>query len=338
MRNKIYPILLVLILAWSCTSNTNTKNQSTTVTLSDSLKIDSINTLIRENPKQAHLYAERSELHFNLGNINQAIADLHIANAIDTLNPQYYLQLADFYLQLGKSERVNKLLMTANKISPDNKEVLYRLGNLYFYVNKHKKALKFLNQASTIDPYFAKVYFSKALVLLEMGDTSKAVTNLQIAVEREPDYYDAYMQLGLLYATRNDSLAVDYYDNALRIIPNSYEALYAKAYFYQKTEQLQKAVNVYNQMLLDLSDELPMVHHNLGYIEMIYYQNYNAAITHFDNAIKYKPDYTQAYSNKGYCYEQLHNKTAARKAYKKALEITPNFQFSVQGLNRLDKN
>ena len=337
MRLYLVFIVAILVACISCKNKNSESENIRTIELPDSIKIDSLTNLIIKNPKKADLYAERSDIQFRQGEINKAINDLLIANSLDSLNPDYYIKLADFYLQLGKSEVINKILMKGNHLIPDNKDILYRLGNLYFYIQDYKKAMAFLNHAKNIDPYFAEVYFTKALVLKEIGDTVRAVENLQIAVEREPNYYDAYVQLGLLYAIKSDSIALDYYDNAINIVPNSYDAYYGKAYFYQQNERPEEAIKIYNEMLRVLSNELPAVYHNLGYIEMVYYANYSDAIVYFDSSLMYSPVYPQAYYNKGYSYEQLNNFNEARKAYSKALEQAPNYDLAISGLNRLDK-
>ncbi|MBI9066332.1 MAG: tetratricopeptide repeat protein [Salinivirgaceae bacterium] len=337
MKKYVYLLLGVLLFVISCTTNKSSNENIKTIELSDSLKVDSLTLLIKSNHKNAVLYAERSNVNYKLGNIETAISDLQLANALDSLNPDYFVKLADLYLQMGKSEEVNRILLKGNKLVPNNNNILYRLGNLYFYIQDYKNSMKYLNESKEIDPYFAPVYFTKALVLKELGDTAQAVKNLQIAVEREPDYYDAYMQLGLLYSLRPDSIAIDYYNNALALDPTSYEAFYGKAFFYQQNDKPEMAIAIYKQMLNELSNNLPVVHFNLGYIEMIYYANYKDALAYFDSSIMFSNIYPDAYCNKAFCLEKLGNKTEARKAYKKALELVPNFEIAIIGLNRLDK-
>jgi len=71
---------------------------------------------------------------------------------------------------------------------------------------------------------------------------------------------------------------------------------------------------------------------------MVDYANYKHAINSFDSALIYMPEYTDALCNKAFCYEKLGNKAEARKAYKRTLELVPNYEIAILGLNRLDKN
>ncbi len=335
---KTLPIIIVIaiISTIACRQNSTSNKNTQTVEQPDSLRTDSLTKLIDKNPKNAALYAERSKLHISQGHLTEAIKDLIFANQIDSLNPEYYLYLSDFYLRLGKSAVVNSILLKGNRLIPDNKDILYRLGNLYFYIKDYKKSFQYLNKALEVDMYFAKAYFSKGLVYNELRNTKKATENFQFAVEREPDYYDAYIQLGLIFSEKNDSLALDYYENALRLIPDSYEALYGKAMFYQQNERFEDAQKIYKYMLSNLEPELSAVYFNTGYIDMIYYNDYKNAIIHFDSALIYKPKYIEALNNKAFCYEKAGNNKRARENYKKVLEIIPNYDLAVKGLNRLD--
>jgi len=330
------PFALLLLAIASCSGPNENKANIDNKPLSDSLKIDSVTQLIRKNPEKPEHYSSRADIYISMGDLAKALNDLTIANLSDSLNPMYYVKLADFYLQLGKSEIINSLLLKGNQLIPNNKEILYRLGNLYFYIQDYKKALTYLNQATEADPFYAPAFFTKGLVFNELGNTQKAINSFQIAVEREPDYYDAYIQLGLLFAAKNDAMAVDYYNNALRLIPDSYEALYAKAMFYQQTQKMEQAVATYRYMLDEVSDDFPHVHFNLGYIDMIYYNDYESAITHYDSALISKPIFPEALCNRAFCYEKTNRTTEARTDYKKALEQNPKFELAITGLNRLD--
>lgn len=307
------------------------------VVVGDSASIDSLSLLIKNDPKQAELYGQRAKLWFKTGEIANALTDYTIANKLDSLNPEYYTQLADLYLQMGKSEITRDILSKANKLIPGNIQVLYRLGNLYFYVKEYKKANEYLDAAIQVDPFFAQTYFTKALLLKEKGDTAKAVDNLQIAVEREPEYYDAYMLLGVLYSAKPDSLALAYYRNALRIIPDSYEALYGIAMFYQGNGNPEKALETYNYIIGHVDKKLPNIYYNMGYVEMYYFEDYQRGIARYDSAIILNPAYKEALCNRAYCYKQLGDKNKARSDYQQALKIDPEYKTAMEGLKMVGR-
>lgn len=303
----------------------------------NSLSADSLTVLINKWPNNAMLYYKRGLQYAQSNNYNSALTDFNKSIQLDSLTVDYYIAPADIFLNIGKSEITRQLLLKANRLIPNNAQVLYRLGSLYFYVNDYKKAHQYLNSAIEADKFFAPAYFSRALVYRETGDTALAITNLQVAVERDPQYYSAYLVLASIYANQNNPVAIDYYNNALNIEPLSYEALYGKAFFYQQNNQVNLANNWYDTILIKLGNDKPYVHYNKGYIDMIYNENYTAAINCFNKAIELKPDYAEAFCNLAFSYEQQLNFTDAKKMYRKALEINPQLQPAIIGLKRVEQ-
>lgn len=335
---RIVIVILFLVLgSLSCTQKSNQNKLPANNYSSDSLKIDSLSELISNKPTNGSYYAERSTLYLKLGKMEDAIKDLIFANSLDSLNPDYYVRLAEFYLRLGKSEIVNEVLQRGNRLIPNDKNILYNLGKLHFFIRDYKQALGYLNQAIKLDNYFAEAYFTRGLVYSESGNSKLAIENMQIATNRNPDYYDAYIQLGLMFAQKGDSLALQYYDNALNLLPDSYDAWYGKAMFYQENDNIDKAMELYTAMLDNISRDLPEIHFNMGYIQMMHYEDYLTAIQQFDTALVQYPLYIDAIYNQGYCYEALGNTNQAIQMYQKAVDNHPDYQLAIEGLQRLKK-
>ena len=82
----------------------------------------------------------------------------------------------------------------------------------------------------------------KGFNLKEKGDTSAAIKTFQKAVENNPQYFEAFMQLGMLMQAQNNKLALNYFNNALKIKPNSEEALYGRGLWYQDHNDFNKAI------------------------------------------------------------------------------------------------
>ena len=193
-----------------------------------------------------------------------------------------------------------------------------------------------MKQLLTIDDGNASAYFTRAIGLLEQGDTIHAVSDLMQAVDKNQQYYEAYVQLGELYSIKKDQTAVLYLNNALKIRPQSREALYMLGLFYQETGQYEKAISSYR--LLGKSDtafrEAP---YNIGYICLVYLKDFPRAVTFFTESLKKDPGYYQAYFNRGYAYELAGDYKKAYDDYQRSLKIEVNYDKAIEGLNRLDK-
>lgn len=338
IKSKLLILIVLAFLFTFCGNKESKTVQSSEEHVVDSaLTIKKLTELIRKNPFDANLYNERAKLNIRQSRIEDAINDLEIAYKIDSLNPEYFIQLSDLYLKNGNSDKTKEILDRFLKYNPKNVYAMHRLANLYFYVKEYTKAMEWLNKTQEVDRNFAQIYYTKGMIYKETGDTNMSIRNFQVAVEKEPEYYDAYIWLGLLYAEKRDSIAIAYYENAIQIIPSSIEAHYNLAMYFQQNNYENKALNEYNLILTEIDSLQPNIYFNIGYIYMQYLNEYKRAITKFTHAVRLNKSFVQAYYNRGFCFERLRDFEKAEKDYQKSLEIVGNYDLAIQGLNRLDK-
>jgi len=327
--------LLLLFLFTSCGNNNNTDKNNIT---SDSLPQDlaELTKKIDADPKNAELYNQRALLFLDKKEPDKALSDINKAITIDSKNSTYLLTLSDVYFSMGKIQNCRDALNKAIEMEPEDTKAILKLAELFYYMKDYKKTFEYTDKALKIDKLAAKADFIRGMAYKDMGDSAKAVRSFQTAVEKDQEYFHAYMQLGLIYSVKNNRLAVDYFNNALKLNPKSIEALYSLALFYQNTGEYNKAIERYTT-LLQIDPKYKYAHYNLGYIHLVYLQTYDVAVENFTNAIICDPTYFEAYYNRGYCYELLGNVVFARKDYEQALKIKVNYQKAIDGMNRIDK-
>jgi tetratricopeptide (TPR) repeat protein len=336
MKKHLFLPILIAITIFSCSEKSKDKNTITDKSDLQKLTIEEITQLIREDPKNAVLYDVRSDLYLKKGVIDSAIHSLEMAVAIDSFESAYILKLSDLYLRnKGQSEKTKSLLEKCIRLFPKNFQAHLNLASLNFYVRQYNEALTWLDKAKELDKYNPHQYFTRALVLLEMGDTAKAISNFQTTVELEASYFDAHIELGRIFSYLGDSVALQYYRNALDLVPESIDAHYNMAMFYQDAGNFNKALETYNK-ILEIDANFYPAYHNIGYM-YLYKEEFNEGVEFFTKAIEINPQYLQAYLHRGVCYEEMRNFTAAEADFRKCLEISTNFQLALDGLNRIDK-
>jgi len=333
MIKNLYLIILIIALAGAMSCHRTARE---TASQKDSLNIEKLSSMIRNDPKNAENFFRRGKLYYEMRQSADAVKDLEIAIKLDSLVPEYYLTLSEYFLSMGKSGSTKQYLEKCVRLFPENTEALIKLADIYLYIKDYKTSMDYLIIAQEIDKQIAQIYFTKAMIYKETGDTSRAIDNLLTSVEKQPDYYDAYIELGHLNLLRNDSIAVEFLKNAIRIMPQSAEAYYFTGIYYQQNSQFRKAIEYFDQIINEIDKSYPYAYYNIGYINLVYFKQYDTAIDYFSKAIENKTNYYQAFCNRGYAYEMLKQYDMASANYKQSLELLPNYDLAIAGLNRLD--
>ncbi len=338
---KTLAFFTLSIVLFSCKPATetvieNSERTDSLLKVINSPELAAVNKKILETPDDANLYNERARIYMQFRQFEEAINDSKRSLRIDSTNAIYYLTEADIFFAANETRNAKDVLEKVVRKFPENTDGLLKLGELYYFVKQYENAFVKINQALKINENLAKAYYLKGSIYKEMGDTAKAVSSLETAIEQDNKNFGAFLDLGLIYAAKKNALAFEYYNNALTINPASVEALYAKAKLYQDQGKIKEAAEIYNQILkIDASHVFSM--YNLGAIEFGINKNPLKAIDYFTSAINANPKYAEAYFARGACYQELKDKNNAMADYNMALQLKPNYEPAVDGLNSLGK-
>jgi tetratricopeptide (TPR) repeat protein len=324
-----------LLVGVSC-ENRRTESQDTSGEGTESTGTGSLTGQILKDSTNAELYFERASLYIQKKKIDSAYRDLNKAISLDPEDARFFVALSDIYLMQGKISSCKEALEKAISLEAQNKEAYLKLAELNLMLQDYDATFENLKKSLEIDEYNPVAYFISAYAFLELEDTARAIENFQRAVDQKQDYYDAYIFLGNIFAARLDRLAEDYYNNALNVKPQSVEAHYNLALYYQNTEQIENALKTYN-LLLRIDPDYIYAHYNMGYINLVYEKDFEKAIRFFTQTIERDQKYFEAYYNRGYSHELMGNYNEARWDYQKTLELKTNYSKAIEGLNRLDR-
>jgi len=310
----------------------------------DSLNLDSletektlafktVNALLKADINNPILYLRRAKLYMKYQDFGSAVMDLDRAINVDSLVPEYYLLKAELLKNQDKLKESKTVLDQCLYIDNGNIEARIELGWLALIVRDHKQAMGYVDAALKRDVHRAEAYYLKGMIFLEKLDTTLAISSFRTAVEQENDYFKAYIQLGLLHFNQPNDLAKEYLKNALRIDSNSLEALYAYGMICQDKGDYNEAIETYHKILN--INEYREPYYNLGFIHQEYLKVYEVAIQYYSKAIELEPKYTDAYYNRGLCFEQRDELTKAQRDFKQALKLDPQYTSAAIALERV---
>ncbi|MBP7399864.1 MAG: tetratricopeptide repeat protein [Chitinophagales bacterium] len=316
-----------------------TKNSSTdSLVMIEKLtpEIETLTEQIKNDPNNAGLVFNRANAYFNYGNLKFALQDYEKAYHMDSLNAPFALGLSDCLFEMSNPEGSILILERFIAHSPENIDVLNALALEYFLLPKprYNLAIDTYNKVLKLDIQNADAYFYKGLIFKETGDTAKAISSFQTCTEVDPDYYDAYMQLGMLYSAKKDPIAIKYYNNAISVNDTSKEAEYGIAKYFQDAGDLENAISYYRNIIVDDPQDADALYN----LATIYFgiDSIEKAYRYFDLTIKQSPARAIAYYGKGLCAEQLKKMDEAISNYKQAVNLDPELTEATERLKALN--
>ena len=325
----------------SC-SDSNNNEQMDSIAMDTALsklsspELNLLNQKLSKEPGNPDIYFQRAQLFFRNGDVAASIKDVSKSITIDSLKEEYWIFLADAHFAANQTRQSKESLEKCVQLIPSSTNANIKLGELFFYVKKYQESISAINSALKLNENLAKGYFLKGMCYKESMDTSLAISSFQTAIEQDPNYFDAHMEIGMLLAFKKNPVALEYFLNALRLQPKDVNVYYNMAKFYQDAGKLDLAEDTYAKVLkMDPKDKESL--YNMGAIQLHHKNSPKTALEYFSKVISIDPNYAEAYFARGVCFEELKDYKNAKADYKMAIEIRPNYDFAIENLNQLEK-
>ena len=328
--HSLIAILLFLIVGLNSGCSQNSNNQDI-----KSLSIEELTKRIENDPKNVELLTQRAKIYEQNGSYNEALIDVSKIIEIEPKKIEHYIYLSDLFFKDGQLKNTVGALNRGLAIDPNHIEANLKMGEIFLFYKKYPDVFKHVNLVLDIDPRNPKAFFMRGYTYKELGDTARAVQNYLEAVKNDPKHALAYMELGIIFGAKNNPIAIDYYKNSIAADSTDMNSYYNLGMYYQTHEMLNEAIDIYTRMG-KIDPKYPYSFYNLGYLYLEILKVPDEAVKQFSAAIEAKPDYVEAYFNRGLAFEQLGNVYRAKEDYQKALQLRTNYPNAIEALNRID--
>jgi len=157
-------------------------------------------------------------------------------------SPLAHLELANYYWRLGRVQDARDLLKRAETLYPTSRDIAVTLANTYYSEKRHDDAVTTIRAYLTRVPEDTTAYIDIALIYLDdgrhaealdalekipenkrdapvlyywakasagLGLNRQAIAKLKQAVERDPEFVEAWAELAYLYEVDKDYLAAE---------------------------------------------------------------------------------------------------------------------------------
>lgn len=297
-------------------------------------RIADLSDRILQKPNNPNLYVSRALAYSEQDMHALALKDIDRALRIDSTVSFIHATKGEIFFKTGDLRSARLSLERASLYDPENTEALLKLGEVNYLLRRYPEALTSIDQALRVNDRQAQGYFLKGFIFKELGDTTRSLSSFQTAVEVNPEFYEAYMELAHIQAYRGKPITLDYLNTALELRPNSVEAYYHLGLFYQAVGDYDESTRAYRNML-KLDPKAYLGYYNLGYIYLTASTAYDTALAYFDSVLMVQPNVVDAAFNRGLCYEEMGKSEKAVEVYQEVLAADPQHTLAAMGLERL---
>ena len=222
----------------------------------------------------------------------------------------------------GKYKEAVTVLESAVKLKPDFVPVWSYLSLIHRQLKQPNKALIAINKAIELQPKNPNLYNEKWVVL----NASKRYKEAEIAISKAIDLAPRagfYSNRGnLYYRQKKFDLALDDFNEALKINSNFSTAYSNRGLIYEEQKKYDLALDDYNKAIL-INSKYASAYNNRGnlYREQ---KKWNLALTDFNEAILIDPKLASVYNNRGNLYFEQEEWDLALADFNKAILFNIN--------------
>src|SRR5918992_2486166 len=234
---------------------------------------------------------EQGETLAEEGLLNDALSRFEQALALEPENPEVMEAIGRALLSLDRTEEAEASFLDALELDPDWVAPRMGLATLAMRNDEPFKAVHHLERATALDPEYPDAFVELGRYYGLMGEPSLARETFERWTRAHPDDADMLINAGLTAFDAADyEMALEFFDRALQIA--------------QDGEQ-KNAARTFRANSLDM----------LG--------RYPEAIADYERVITYAPDWWEAHANLGICHARNGRAEEAERAFRRGLEECP---------------
>ena len=269
--------------------------------------IDSFQTAIKLAPDNPSAHQMLGVAYFRRNQYPEAIGSLRRAIELNPeVTPDYpyhpYYDLGMVYLKQDKFDDAIICFEEAIELDPDQIRAYYSLGNAYIRQGTVQKGAELIRQYQSLKPYM------------------NLVSQLEIALQQNPDNPERWHQLGRLHAQYGRfEKAITSLEQSIKLSPSNWEVYNVIAVCYMRLNRLDKMQRVCETAVRLVPDE-PRAHNTLG-MSLFLQRKYSEATQSFTTAIRLDPHNPEFHENLGETYKRLGESEKAAQEFRIARQL-----------------
>lgn len=279
-------------------------------------------------------------------NYIQAIESLEMIRQHDAAASRRCSEVVIFYLteaRLAQAQLLQKngdlqgavdMYRQALKLAPKYADIHLALGKLYAGRRQTNQALRHLGRAVALNPNYIEAHLNIAHLKSESGDPAGAIHVFRSLAQKtsflKQDLFDRAEAEAARGRTRQ---AVKLFSDAFITAPDRGEALCAMGRDSMRAGREDEALALLRRALR-LRPKYADIHNLMGVCQS-HRGDSAAAVRHFLKAVSLAPNFTRAWLNLAFLYEQRGKDRASLAAYHRVLKLDPKNAIAAAAARRL---
>lgn len=278
---------------------------------------------LEDHPENAVALNQLGLLYAEEGDLDAAQDYIEKALAFNPKEPSFNLNLANILKTKGLFSQAAQVLTDVVQAHPHYAAAFNNLGTVYYAQAKLADAVSAFHSAIAIASDYVEAYYNLGLALTKSGKREEAINAYRALIELAPLHAGARFQLGcLLMQQAHYQAAIEQFTAIERDHPFHFETETNIATCYLKLRRLNEAKMHYLKALA-LSSQDTQILFNLGVISM--QQGFpKEAVEYYLRLLKIDSDHIDTHNNLAIVYLALQNKDAALTHFREALRLKPD--------------
>lgn len=286
--------------------------------------VELLSVVARRMPRAAHVHLNLARAWLDLGSLPEADLACRQAVALDASSGAAWTLFSTIALRQGRRAEAEAARVRALKLPGGASGAAYSLGLLFAREGRHEDALRLYRTGLRHGPRDARLHFARAASEAELGRKDEAIVAYRRALELQPNFPEALLNLGNLLYDRGALLgAARCYAHAVTQRPEYSKGWCNLGNALSALERYKAASAAYERSLA-LAPATVATRHNLGNARM-HERDYVGAEACFRAALEADPAVPEHHNSLGNALLQQLLTTDAQACYRRTLELRPDY-------------
>ena len=285
--------------------------------------LDELDKVIAKRPDDIKIRALRISVLLKMNKPDAALADAKLLVEKEPKVSWHTFRLAEIYFSTKDYDKALPLYKQLMEEKPESVQVLNRIVGIYMLKKEQEKAMDTVDSFLAQHPDNTKAIIVKAKVYLSQGYLDLAENVLLPVAEKGEDVAVITMVAELYKAKKDNAKALQYYKNALKVVPDNVRIMMKIADFSLNNGDNSEAIKYYEMILEQKNDFLPAMN-NLAYLYGESGENLDRALELASSVYRKLPGNPDVADTIGWLYVIQKKYSEAEPYLLKAIEKKPD--------------